>query len=139
MKRMDPTEFARFQRQTANSFEQLLWQLLRNRQLCKMKFRRQHPLGKYTADFYCAEAKLVVEVDGDPHLTEDGRQTDSVRDQWMMEQGIRVLRFTGKQIEFETLAVRNAIAAKLRETPLTPPPLSPGIPGRGESRSYFVR
>ena len=112
---MDAVNFARLQRQTANSYEQLLWQLLRNRQRCKMKFRRQHPLGKYTADFYCAEVKLVVEVDGAHHLTEQGRQHDTIRDQWMMEQGILVLRFTGKRIEFETLEVCNEIDARLRE------------------------
>ena len=80
-----------------------------------MKFRRQHPLGKYTADFYCAEARLVVEVDGARHLTAEGRRHDAIRDRWMMDQGIQVLRFTGKQIEFETRDVCNAIDAKLRE------------------------
>ena len=56
---MDPVEFARFQRHTVNSYEQLPWQLLRNRRRCNMKFRRQHRLGKYTADGCCLEAKLV--------------------------------------------------------------------------------
>ena len=68
-----------------------------------MKFRRQHPLGKYIADFYCAEARRVVEVDGARHLTAEGRRHEAIRDRWMMDQGIHVLRFTGKQNEFETL------------------------------------
>ena len=113
---MDPIEFAQFQRSTANSFELLLWQFVRNRQRCKMKFRRQHPLGVFTADFYCAEAKLDVEVDGAHHLTDEGRKHDAIRDQWMKEQGIRVLRFTGKQVELETKYVCDAIDLILRES-----------------------
>ena len=94
MEHMDPIEFARFLRQTANSYERQLWELLRNRQRCKMKCRRQHPMGIYTADFYCAEAKLVVEIDRTSHFTERGRQYDATRDRAMMEQGIRVLPLT---------------------------------------------
>ena len=71
---MDPIEFARFQRLTANAYEQLLWQLLRNRQRCNSKFRRQHPLGKFTADFDGVEAKLVVEIDGACPWTEEGQR-----------------------------------------------------------------
>ena len=112
---MDRITYARLQRQTANSYAQLLWKLVRNRQRCKTKFRRQHLLGTYTAEFYCAEARLVVEVDGAHHLTEQGRRQDAIRDRWMMEQGILVLRFTGKRIELETLEVCNEIDAILRE------------------------
>ncbi len=83
MTQKDPIEFARFLRRTSNAYEQLLWEMLRNRQRCKMKFRRQHPLGKYTADFFCAEAKLVVEIDGTHHFTEQGQRHDAIRDQWM--------------------------------------------------------
>ncbi|MBI5935370.1 MAG: DUF559 domain-containing protein [Chloroflexi bacterium] len=93
----------------------MLWKLLRNRQRCKMTFRRQHPLGTYTADYYCAEARLVVEVDGADHLTEKGRRHDAIRDRWIMEQGILVLRITGKRIELETMEVCNEIDAILRE------------------------
>jgi very-short-patch-repair endonuclease len=85
---MEPIAFARNLRQRSRSYEQLLWQLLRNRQRCGMKFRRQHPLGVYTADFYCAEAKLVVEVDGSPHQTIEGKRKDKARDAWMRSQGM---------------------------------------------------
>jgi very-short-patch-repair endonuclease len=112
---MEPIEFARFQRRTARSYEQLLWQFLRNRQRCGKKFRRQHPLGHYTADFYCAEAKLVVEVDGSPHQTAEGKQKDAARDAWMKLQGIEVLRFGGWQIEFETRQVIESIDEVLRQ------------------------
>ena len=112
---MDPIEFAKYQRQTARSYDQLLWQLLRNRQRCGKKFRRQHSLGIYTADFYCAEARLVVEVDGSPHQTAERKRKDEARDAWMHSQGIEVLRFGGWQVEFETQQVLERIDATLRQ------------------------
>jgi len=87
----------------------LLWQLVRDRQRCGKKFRRQHPLGIYTADFYCAEAKLVLEVDGSPHQTIEGQRRDEARDAWMRSQGVEVLRFGGWQVEFETQQVLQCI------------------------------
>jgi very-short-patch-repair endonuclease len=109
MDRMEPIPFAKYLRQTSNSYEQLLWQLLRNRQRCGKKFRRQHPLGIYTADFYCAEARLVLEIDGSPHETIEGKRRDEARDDWMLSQGIEVLRFGGWQIESDTQQVLQAI------------------------------
>jgi very-short-patch-repair endonuclease len=111
---MEPIDFAKHQRRTARSYDQLLWQLVRNRQRCGMKFRRQHPLRIFTADFYCAEAKLVVEVDGSPHQTAEGKAKDEVRDAWMYSQGIEVLRFGGWQVEFETQQVLQRIDDALR-------------------------
>ena len=71
--------------------EVLLWQQLRGRKLDGHKFRRQHVLGSYFADFYCHELRLVVEVDGfDSHRHRTG--SDSVRDEWMKSRGLSVLR-----------------------------------------------
>ena len=107
--RLDPIEFARLRRQMADEWERLMWQLLRNRQRCNQKFRREHPLGIYTADFYCAAAKLVVEIDGESHLTEEAKRYDKIRDQWMKKQGIRILRFTCAQVQHETQSVIDQI------------------------------
>lgn len=76
--------------------EQLLWTHLRNRQLNNLKFRRQHPIGFYIADYYCAEVKLVVEIDGDTHL--DQAEYDQKRTHWLEEQGLRVMRFTNEVV-----------------------------------------
>ena len=105
--RMSPTKFARLRRQMSDEFERQMWQLLRNRQRCNKKFRREHPLGIYTVDFYCAEEKLVIEVDGASHESEEAKQYDLARDKWMKEQGIRVLRFTCKRVMQDT---RNVLA-----------------------------
>jgi very-short-patch-repair endonuclease len=58
---------ARELRRSMNEAEKALWDYLRNRKRCRFKFRRQHPLGIYTADFWCAAAKVVVELDGLTH------------------------------------------------------------------------
>jgi len=111
----DPIEFARHLRKTATSSEAFLWQLVRDLQRCGKKFRRQHPLGIYTVDFYCAEAKLVLEVDGSPHATSEGKQKDEARDAWMRSQGIEVLRFGGFEVEFDTQQVLKRIDDALVE------------------------
>ncbi len=126
---MEPIEFARHLRRTSTTYEQLLWHLLRNRKLVGAKCRRQHPLGKYVADFYCPVAELVVEIDGQHHWTAEGIQHDAIRDRWMRSQGIRVLRFTGKEVEFEAdlelAAIRQALFVP-HPQPLSPKPLRRG-------------
>ena len=122
MSRQDPIEFARYLRKSANSPESYLWQLLRNRQRRGMKFRRQHPLGPYVADFYCVDAKLVVELDGTPHQTPEGKQKDEVRDAWMRSQGIEVLRFGGWQAENDAQQVLETIDAMLQQRCPAPNP-----------------
>ena len=112
---LEPIEFARYLRKAATSSEAYLWQLLRGRGRCGKKFRRQHPLGIYTADFYCDEAKLVIEIDGSPHQSSAGKQKDEARDAWMRSQGIEVLRFGGWQVEFETQRVLERIDEVLIE------------------------
>jgi very-short-patch-repair endonuclease len=107
----------------SDEFERLMWQLLRNRQRCNKKFRREHPLGVYTADFYCAEAKIVVEVDGVSHETSEAKRHDAARDSWMRQQGIRVLRFSCAKIENETKQVLKEIDDALMQNPSPPAPL----------------
>jgi adenine-specific DNA-methyltransferase len=134
MKLMNQKQFSRHLRKTQNTYEELLWQLLRNRKRCNRKFRRQHPIANYVADFYCDEGKLVIEIDGRDHFTERGRIHDEARDRFMHSQGIRVLRFTGKQVETEThwvLAQIDQALGPLSEAPHPPTP-SPRVRGEGE-------
>jgi very-short-patch-repair endonuclease len=93
--------------------ENLLWQLLRNRQLQGFKFRRQHQFGGYVADFYCRKACLVVECDGSAHNSDGQWQHDQVRDAYMLSQGLRVLRFSNDQILNDTENVLREIAEYL--------------------------
>lgn len=89
--------------------EKTLWWLLRRNALGK-HFRRQHPIGPYILDFYCALAKLCIEVDGPAH--EDRRDKDQRRTAWLEREGIRVLRFSVDEIEERPAAV----LATLRQT-----------------------
>ncbi len=79
---------ARALRQELTPPELALWKSIRDRRAAVMKFRRQHPIGPYFADFYCAAANLVVEIDGRLHDVEH----DAQRDAYMAERGIEVLR-----------------------------------------------
>ncbi|MGL4447240.1 MAG: endonuclease domain-containing protein [Shewanella sp.] len=88
--------------------ERRLWQQLRHEQL-GVKFRRQHGIGHYIADFYCPSHKLVIEVDGESHFSTQGRASDGQRDQFMHALGLRVMRFTNQQIMHELAAVLAAI------------------------------
>jgi len=78
-------------RKTATPAEIKLWYVLRNRNLDNYKFRRQHPIGPFIADFFCAEVCLVVEVDGGGHL--DQMDYDQERTTWLEDQGYHVIRF----------------------------------------------
>ncbi len=62
------------------------------------KFRRQHPLGNYIIDFYCHKAKMVVELDGSIHHLPEVMQNDKLRQQYLEESGLKVIRFTNKEV-----------------------------------------
>jgi very-short-patch-repair endonuclease len=78
-------------RGSSTDAERALWKRLRTRQLAGAKFRRQHPIGPYIADFCCIERRLVVELDGGQHAVAARR--DARRTRYLAEQGFRVLRY----------------------------------------------
>ena len=77
--------------------ERKLWSLLRNNQL-GVKFRRQVPFGPHVIDFYCAQARLVIELDGSQHYSIDGIQNDLERDDYLREMGQEVMRYSNTEI-----------------------------------------
>jgi very-short-patch-repair endonuclease len=83
---------ARELRKEATPAEQRLWSHLRNNQLENLSFRRQHPMGKYILDFYCASLKLAIELDGGQHNEPAQVARDKVRDDWFAAKGIETLR-----------------------------------------------
>jgi len=96
--------------------ESLLWELLRDRKLAGAKFRRQHQFGEYITDFFCNDAKLVVECDGAPHTTPERRKIDQKRDAYLKSQGLTVLRFENKRVLADPEAVLEEIAGHLPST-----------------------
>ena len=90
--------YARVNRQISTEAEAILWQCLRNRQLKGCKFRRQHPIADYIADFYCFELGLVIEVDGEYHMTKEQKAYDEERTCRLNELKIKVIRFTNREV-----------------------------------------
>ncbi len=82
--------------------ENLLWSKLRRKQLKGHPFYRQKIIGKYIVDFYCPKANLVVELDGGQHYSEIGQVRDRVRDDVLEEMGLKVLRFSDRDV-FENI------------------------------------
>lgn len=91
-------ENARKLRREETSAEALLWEALRGRKFLNLKFRRQHPVYSYIADFYCHELKLVVEVDGGYHSDKEQKVTDEERTSALGTLGIKVVRFTNEEV-----------------------------------------
>lgn len=88
--------FARQMRKDPTPAEKRLWRLVRGRRLAGFRFRRQHPVGPFIADFYCAVAALAVELDGESHL---GREAaDQERDRHFADVGVRALRFPDGEV-----------------------------------------
>jgi len=78
--------------------EKLLWEKLKNNQLLKLHFRRQHPVGRFIADFYCHKIKLVIELDGNSHNGKEAQSYDENRTAEMEKFGIVVLRFKNEEV-----------------------------------------
>ena len=119
---------ARALRANGTDAEQALWRHLRSRQLNGHKFRRQHPIGPYIADFACVEARLVVELDGGQHAQMDAPQYDERRTQFLQAQGWQVLRFWNHDMLVEPAGVLQAIAQALAHPyPHSLPPAGEGV------------
>ncbi len=120
------TARARVLRNQATPAERLLWRALSNRKVADCKFSRQMPVGPYFADFLCRSARLVVEVDGFSH---DLRaEHDRRRDRFLIDEGLRVLRFSNEAVMANLEGVVQLVAAALAER--CPPPTPPAS-GRG--------
>lgn len=86
--------------------EKLLWVRLRG---AAVRFRKQHPIGPYVLDFYCASAKLAIEVDGMAHDMGDRPQRDEARTDWLKQQGIDVMRIPAKDVLADPDAIADAL------------------------------
>ncbi|WP_146910380.1 endonuclease domain-containing protein [Arenimonas daejeonensis] len=120
-------QFARTLRNSSTDAERRLWRHLRNRQLLGLRFRRQHPIVGFIADFACVEARLVIELDGGQHA--DAREYDLRRTEILEGAGYRVLRFWNHDVLLKT----DDVLAEIFRQVLTPPQPSPA--GRGGGRS----
>ncbi len=115
--------------------ERLLWEILRAKRFLGLKFRRQHPVGRYILDFYCDELKLAVELDGGQHA--DQQAYDATRSQFLSAQGIEVLRYWNNQMLGETEAVLESLYQAVQRKAPSPP--APPPQGEGRQAAQLLR
>ncbi len=103
-------------RNSMTEAENVLWNQLRNSRLNGYKFRRQHPIKRFIADFYCHEAKLVIEIDGEIHHEPRNKEHDDGRTYELQESDIRVIRFTNQEILNSMSMVLNNIHIAIQQS-----------------------
>ena len=99
---------ARAQRRALSLPEILLWRILKQARR-DIRFRSQHPIGPYVADFYCAKVRLVIEIDGAAHEQSDRAARDAVRDEWMRSRGLQVMRIAARDVLANPEAVADGL------------------------------
>ena len=90
-------QYAEALRKNMTEVEKIIWERLCKNQL-GVRIRRQHPVWKFIADFYCHELKLIIEIDGGIHLTLENKEYDITRDIVLNELGIQIMRFTNEEV-----------------------------------------
>ncbi|MEX0782115.1 MAG: endonuclease domain-containing protein [Dehalococcoidia bacterium] len=111
---------ARRLRRELTATEATLWEALRDKRLNGLKFRRQHPVGRFVIDFYCADVGVAVEVDGDVHLSPVQRVADADRQRTLEDHGIQFLRFTNDAVQHRLNAVLSQISDACSARPAPP-------------------
>ena len=110
-------DFAQTHRNHPTQAESVLWEALQGKKLEGYKFRRQHVVGPYIADFICLQEDLIIEVDGLIHQLPENKESDRERTQWLTEKGYRVIRFTNNQVLSHTSDVLDTILRTLQAPP----------------------
>jgi very-short-patch-repair endonuclease len=122
-------EIARQLRRDQTSAEQILWALLRRRQLAGVRFRRQHPVGRYVLDFCAPALRLAIELDGEIHSAQ--RDQDAHRSEQLEAFGYRVIRFKNEEVRADTDLVIRMIEEVIEEMRRRPPPPRSPSPNSG--------
>lgn len=123
-------DYCKHMRNVPTDAERLLWSALSGKQLEGYKFRRQHIIGRYIADFICLKQRLIIEVDGLIHQLPDNMASDAERTAWLQEQGYKVIRFTNDQVLFRLDEVLESIVDVLKTSESVAPPSGAGGAGK---------
>jgi very-short-patch-repair endonuclease len=108
------SDTARSLRKDSTWAEKILWRWLRDRRFSAYKFRRQHPAGTYTLDFFCEEARLSIELDGSQNGLPEQREHDEERTKFLATLGIKELRFWNSRLRSAPQMVRDTIFRELQ-------------------------
>jgi very-short-patch-repair endonuclease len=112
---------AREQRANNVNAEAMLWRIVRDRRCAGHKVRRQMPLGGYIVDFVCLEQRLVIEIDGPSHQSEEQRARDATRDAWLAANNFRILRLSNDLVIGTPELAEQRILEALRADPSSEP------------------
>lgn len=115
-------EFARNLRKNATPAERALWRCLRDKSAHGFRFRRQHPLGRYVADFVCLERRALIELEGGHHTDGDQAAHDVERDRLLRAQGYSILRFWNADVLRDPAAIAWQIIHTLNQSDRPRPP-----------------
>ncbi len=116
--------------------ELVLWENLKTKQLENYKFRRQHIIGSYIADFICLSENLIIEIDGLAHQLPDNKESDEERTKWLNKIGFRVISFSNDEVIKETEKVLESISKNIKENKTSTSPL--GGEGRRGAGSILL-
>ena len=134
-------QLSRQLRENMTDAERRLWANIRRKQLKGCQFYRQKPIGDYIVDFFCPRAKLVIEVDGSQHFSGEMTEYDRIRDAYMNNLGLKVLRFTNAEVLNCIEGVVESIEREMPEEIPLSPPLKKGETsspfGKGRLRGIF--
>lgn len=108
-------EYAKAMRNKPTEAEEFLWNYISDSQIQGIRFKRQHPVLYFIADFYCHKAKLIIEIDGGYHLEPEQYRYDTDRDEELSLLGLKVLRFSNDQVMFETEKVLYIINEEVKK------------------------
>ncbi|HPR85669.1 MAG TPA: endonuclease domain-containing protein [Prolixibacteraceae bacterium] len=92
-------ERAKVMRENMTQAEKVVWELLKEKKMVGLRFKAQHPIDIFIADFYCHALKLVIEIDGEIHKSKDQKEYDIGREAELEHWGIKVIRFTNEEVK----------------------------------------
>ncbi len=110
---MEMIKRAKLLRKKLTGSESILWECLRNRKCGGYKFRRQHPIDRFILDFFCPDAKLGIELDGEIH--NERKENDVIREQYLAQHGISIIRISNEEIENQLEQALHRILVALRK------------------------
>lgn len=113
--------FAKDTRSLFTRAEALFWSQVRAGRLSGHKFKRQVPITPYVVDFLCPAARLIVELDGEPHETTERRKRDAARDAWLRSQSFEIMRFSNETFLGNPQLALDAVLAVVEQRSATPP------------------
>jgi len=117
----DTTKIRQRLRRNLTLAEEIFWNQVSKSKFMNLKFRRQHGIGKYIADFYCPTKKLIIEIDGNSHFTKQGQLRDAERSRYIASLGYRIIRYNNNDIVDNVDGVFQDLENQLKLTPSNSP------------------